>query len=131
MRSFKVTITNYLYKILGAIHSFNGIVHFFYVKICGHPILPTHFRSAYFRTPVTVKQISYHRGSSIFRAAWIILKLEQLLEAPTFSQKEFFRIPSCLEQILLPNNYSFITNTLSDQLLLEENYFFSTATASE
>ena len=43
---------NYFYRILAAIHSFNGTVYFFDVKICSHAILPTHFLSAYFRTLV-------------------------------------------------------------------------------
>ena len=43
-------------------------------------------------------------------------------------ERMFFRIPSCLEQLLLPNNYSLVTYTFSDQLLLEDKYFFSTAT---
>ena len=43
----------------------------------------------------------------------------------------FSRIPSCLKQLLLPNNYSLVTNTFSDQLVLEDKYFFSTATLLE
>ena len=92
---------DYLYKILAAIHSFSSIVHFSDTKICSDPILPTHFPSAYFRTPVTAKQISY-RNSCIFRAESIILKRKQLLEAAIFfRRKNFFRIPSCLEKLLL------------------------------
>ena len=101
--------------------------------------------SVYFRTPVTVKQTSY-QSSYIFRAAFpvdkerklnvyktfnlhpvsiglIILKWEA-----TFSQKDFFRTPSCLEELFLSNSYILVTNTFSDQLLLEYKYFFSTAT---
>ena len=86
-----------------------------------------HFLSMYFRTPVTVKQTSY-RSCYILRAALIILKWEQLLEAATFSQNSFFRTPSCLEELLLSNNYFLVTNTFSDQLFLEYKKFFSTAT---
>ena len=58
------------------------------VKICSHPFLLTHSLFVYFRTPVTLKQTSY-RSSYIFRAASIILKQQQPLEAATFSQKDF------------------------------------------
>ena len=106
--------------------------------------------SVYFRAPVTVKQTSY-QSSYIFRAAFpvdkerklnvyktfnlrpvsiglIILKWEQPLEEASFSQKDFFRTPSCLEELFLSNSYILVTNTFSDQLLLEYKYFFSTAT---
>ena len=49
MRSFRKTITSSV-KILAAMHSFNGTVHFFDVKICNHPILLALFLSAYFKT---------------------------------------------------------------------------------
>ena len=64
---------HYVYRILAAIYFFNGIVYFSDVKIYNHPILPTQFVSAYFRTPVIVKQISYRR-SCTFRAASTLLK---------------------------------------------------------
>ena len=101
-------------------------VHFSDIKISCHPLLLMHFLSVYFRTPVAVKQTSY-RSSYIFRAASIILKWEQPLEAATFCQKYFFRTPSCLEELLLSNNYFLETNTFSDLLLFEYNYYFSTA----
>ena len=63
---------NYFCRILAVIHS-NSSVHFSDVKICNHPVLRTHLLSAYFRTPVTVKQTSY-RSSYIFSAASIILE---------------------------------------------------------
>ena len=111
---------NYLYNILAAIHFFNGIVHFSDFRIWSHIILPTHFLLAYLRTPVTVKQIS-HRCSCILRATRNEnSQLKQLL----FRRKILFKIPSCLEQLLLSNNYSLVTNTFSDQLLLEDKYFF-------
>ena len=44
---------NYFYKILAAIYSFNGAVHFPDVKTCSHPILPKHFLFPYFRTLLT------------------------------------------------------------------------------
>ena len=50
------------------------------VKICSHPILLRKFLSAYFRTPVTVKQASYP-STLIFRTVSIILKRQQALEA--------------------------------------------------
>ena len=43
-------------------------------------------------------------SSSIFRAASFKLKWEQPLEVATFSQNDFFRIPSYLKQLLF-NNY--------------------------
>ena len=43
------------------------------VKTCSDPIWPTSFLSAYFRTPVTVKQ-TYYRSSYISRAALVIMK---------------------------------------------------------
>ena len=81
---------NYFYRMLSAIHSFNGTVHFSDVKIYSHLMLPTHFLSAYFRTPVTMKQTSY-RSSYILRAPSMILKWEQPLEAAIFSQKDLFQ----------------------------------------
>ena len=80
---------NYFYRILTAIHYFNGTVHYSDVKLCIHPVLSTDFFSAYFRTPVTMKQTSYGSGH-IFRAASIILKGELLLKAVTLLQKDFF-----------------------------------------
>ena len=59
-----------------------------------------HLFSVYFKTSAAVKQTSYQSGD-IFRAASIILKWEQQLEAATFWQKDFFRTPSCLEELLL------------------------------
>ena len=117
---------NYLYRILGAIHSFNSTARFSDVRICSHPILPTHFLSAYFRTQVTVKKT--YQSSCIFRAASVLLKWEQLLKGTASSKKSFFfRIRSCLGQLLLSNNYLLVTNTFSDQVLVEDKYFFTTA----
>ena len=81
---------NCFYRILAAIRSFKSTVHFPNVKTCRHPVLPARFLSAYFRTPVTIKQTSYRNGY-IFRATSIILKWEQLLETANFSQKDFFQ----------------------------------------
>ena len=53
--------------------------------------------------------------------------LKQLL----FCRKIFFRIPSCLEQPLLSNNYFLVTNIFGNQLLLKDKYFFSTASVWE
>ena len=70
---------NYFYRILAAIHPFNGTAHFSDVKICNHPALPTHF-------PLEHRS---HRETNfthyIFRAASIILKWQQPLQAATFS----------------------------------------------
>ena len=85
-------------------------VYFSDVKICSHPLLLNHFLSVYLRTPVTVKETS-PRSSYIFTATPNILKREQSHEVATFSQKDFFRTPSCPEELLLSNNYFLVTNT--------------------
>ena len=108
---FRQQVLSLFLRTLAGIHSLNGTVHFSGVKICSGPILPMHFLSAYFRTPVIVKQ-TYYRSSYISRAALIIMKSE------IFAERFFFRIPSCLD-------------TFSNQLLLEDQYFFSTATVSD
>ena len=87
---------NYFYRILAAIHCFNGTVHFFGAKICSCPILSTHFLSAYFRTPFTEKQISY-QSNYIFRAASITLNERSHLKQCFYTERFFFTIPSCLE----------------------------------
>ena len=48
---------NHFHRILAVIHIFNGTVPFSYFQICSHPILPTHFLSAYFRTQANVKHL--------------------------------------------------------------------------
>ena len=126
-KAFFQKYCDYFERMLADIHSFNGTVYFSNIKICSNPILLTHFLSVYFRTPVTFKQTSY-QSNDIFRLASIILKWEQPLQAAIFLQKDFRR-RSCLEQLLLSNNYFLATNTFSDQLLLEYKHFFnSTAT---
>ena len=112
---------------IAAIYCFNSTVCIRDVKFCSHPLLLTDFLFVYFRKPVTVKQTSYW-SSYIVSAASMILKQEQPLDVATFSQKRFFRTPSCLEELLLSNNYFLLTNTFSDQLLLEYRYIFGTAT---
>ena len=47
------------HRILAVIRSCNGTVHFSDVKSISHPFLPTHFLSAYSRTPVTVNPTFY------------------------------------------------------------------------
>ena len=69
--------------------------------------------------------------AAIFRIASILRKWQQPLQAATFSFKDFFRTPTCLEQLLLPNNYTLVTNAFSDQLLVEDKYVFSRATVLE
>ena len=68
-----------------------------------------------------------HWSSYIFRAASIIPKWQQPLEAALFLQKYFFQNTWCLKELLLSSNYFLVTNTFSDQLLLKDKYFFSTA----
>ena len=41
-----------------------------------------------------------------------------------FTKRNNFRTRSCLEQLLLFNNYFLVTNTFSDQLLLEVKILF-------
>ena len=48
-----------------------------------------------------------------------------------FYRNNLSRILSYLEQLLLPNKYSLVTNTFFDQLLFENKYFFSATTVSE
>ena len=60
------------------------------MKIFTQAILQTHFLSAYFRTPVTVKQTPY-RGTYTFRATSVILKQVQPLEAAIFLWEDFFQ----------------------------------------
>ena len=78
---------NYFYRTLADRHYFKDTVHFYDVKICSHPVLPTHFFSAHFKTPVK----SSYQNSYFFRAASIILKWEQPLEAVSSLQKDFFQ----------------------------------------
>ena len=119
---------NYFYRIIEAIHSFNGTAYFPDVKICIYPGFPTQFLSRYFRTPVTVKQTSY-RTSYIFRVTSIILKWEKLLEAASSFAKRFLQntyLPGAATsfwKLLLGNKY------FSGRLLLENKYFFRTSTA--
>ena len=56
---------------------------------------------------------------------------EQPFEAATFLQKDFFKIPGCLEQLLFSNYYFLVTNIFSDQVLFECKYSFSTASVLE
>ena len=93
---------NYLYRILAANHSFNSTARFSDVKICSHPIFPTHFLSAYFRTQVTVKKT--YQSSYIFRAASVLLKWEQLLKGTASSKKSFFS-----ECVVVWSSYSCVT----------------------
>ena len=115
------------FRIVAAIHSFKGTVNFSDVKICNHQILPMHFLSAYFRTQVNLKQMSY-RSSYTFRAASTILKWEQPLEAATFLQ--IFS-----DHLVVWNSYFFLitTSTMcfskagtpSKQLFFQKNFFGS------
>ena len=120
MRSFRGTMIISKEYSLPSILS-TCTVYFSDVKICSHPHLLTDFLSVYFRRPVAVKQTSY-QSSYIFRAASIILKWEQPLEAVTFSQKYLFKTPSCLEELPL----SWLL--LCSKYFSWYKYFFSTAT---
>ena len=106
--------------ILVTIHSFSRNVYFSDIKICSHSLLPTHFLSVYFKRPVTLRQASYWRQAS----HWLYWNESSHMK----QQNDFFRTPTCLEELRLSNNYFLVTNTFSDQLLLEYKYFFSTAT---
>ena len=129
--------------LVSALHSFRGTmiiskeyshlyivstctVYFSEVKVSSDLFLLTHFLSVYFRTPVAVKQ-TFYWSSYIFRGASINLKWEQPLKAATFLQKDSFRTPSCLEELLLFNNYFLVRHPFSDQLLFDYKYFISTA----
>ena len=123
------------YRILGHIHSFNGTVHFSDVKTCSDPIWLRHFLSAYFRTPFTLKQ-SYYQSTYISRAELIIMKWK------IFAERFFFRIPSCLGQLIPSYKYLVLTilflinyflkiNTFSAQLLFRKSFFFRISNYSE
>ena len=83
-------------------------------------------------------------SGNVFRAASIILKWEQHqyiqssinyfeshLRQSLFRKKDFFRTSTWLEQVVLSNNYIFVTNAFTGQRLLKGKYFFRTATASK
>ena len=107
--------------------------NFSYIRLpvaASDSILPMYFLSAYSRTRVTVKQTSYQTAifSEQLRLHW---NESSHLKEQRFRRKNFVRIPCCLEQLLLFNNYFLGINTFSVQLLLEDDYFFRTATVSE
>ena len=102
----------------------------FDVEICRHSLLLTHFLLVYFRTLVTVKQTSY-RSSYIFRAAHrLYWNKSSYWKQLLFCKILFFRTSTCLEELLLFNNYLLVTNTISDQLPLEDKNVSSTATVT-
>ena len=113
---------NYFYRIFAAVHSFNGTVYFSEVKICSHPILLTHFLSAYSRTPATLKQTS-SQSSYIFRRASIILKREQPIEGATFLQKDSFS-----EYLVIWSSYFFLITASWYQILFLISYFLKIIT---
>ena len=84
---------NYFYRILAAIHYFNGTAHFSDIKICIHPVLPTYFLSVYFK----------------HQSPWNKL----LIEATIFSEKHrlYWNENSHLKQLLLFNNFYLVTNS--------------------
>ena len=94
------------------------------MKIFNHPILPTHFLSAYFRAPVTVKQTPF-----LIEAA-IPLEQQQLcwnesshLKQQFFCRRIFFSMPSCLERLVISSNYFLVTNTFLNSYFLQVNTF--------
>ena len=89
-----------------AIDSFKGTAYFSDVKICSHPLCPAFFKVlGYFTAPVTVNQTS-HRRISIFILILIILEMgaSTSLKQLIFQENNFFRTPSCLEQLRLSKN---------------------------
>ena len=89
MRSFKGTIIIYREYLQPSILS--TVLHIFpRLRFAAIQFYGRNLLSPYFRTPVTVKQISYH-SSCIFRIASIILKQEQPFEVATFLQTEVFK----------------------------------------
>ena len=120
----------YSYRRRWAIDSFKGTAYFSDVKICSHLLFPAYFKVlGYFATPVTVNQIS-HRRISIFILTLIILEMgaSTSLKQLIFQENNFFRTPSCLEQLRVSKNYFLVAKTFSDQVFLEGKYCFSTAT---
>ena len=89
MHSFKGTIIIYREYLQPSILS--TVLHIFLtLRFAAIQFYGRNLLSTYFRTPVTVKQISYP-SSCIFRTASIILKQEQPFEVSTFLQKEVFK----------------------------------------
>ena len=89
MHSFKGTIIIYREYLQPSILS--TVLHIFpRLRFAAIQFYGRNLLSTYFRTPVTVKQISYH-SSCIFRTASIILKQEQSFEVATFLQTEVFK----------------------------------------
>ena len=79
----------------------------------------------------SVYQNTSHRERAMFFKGAIFSKQHQLyrnesshLKQLLLRRKNFFRIPNCLEQLLLSKNYFLVANTFSNQLLLEDKYFF-------
>ena len=83
------------------------------------------FLSAYFRTPVTLKQTSY-RSSFIFRAVSIVLKWEQ----PLLWSLYFFAKITFSEYQALWNSYFFLMTTFWQQIRLLISYFLKINTFS-
>ena len=71
--SFSSRYSNYFLEHSQAFIFFYGAVYFSNVKISSDPIWQTHFLSAYFRAPVTLKQ-TYYQNKHISRAESIIMK---------------------------------------------------------
>ena len=127
--------------------SFKGTI-IIYVEYLGPSILSTvlyifqtlKFAAIQFYQNTFFQSISEHQSpwNKLFIKAAVFSEQHRLhwndsshLKQLRFRRKNFFRIPSCLEQLLLHNNYSLVINTFSDKLLREDKYFFSIATVLE
>ena len=102
MRSLKGTIIIYMEYSLPSILSTVWYI-FSDVKMCSHTSLAMQILSAYFGTPVTIKQFPY-KSSCIFRAELIILKREHL-------KQSFFRRKNFSDYLVVWNSCFFLIST--------------------
>ena len=128
---------NYLYRILAAIHSFNGIVHFSDVKILPMQLSFNLFlNTSYRETNFWSKHLYFQNSIDYIEIRTAIWSLH------FFCRQKFLRILSCLEQLLLPSNYSCLQilflisyslkiNTFSGQLPFRRNLFSRISNYSE
>ena len=80
------------------------------------------------------REINFFSKQLYFQSRINLIEIRAAIWSWYFITKRlFFRTRSCLEQLLLSNNYFLVTNTFSDQLLLEDqdSYSFGGATFSE
>ena len=121
IRSFKGIIIFSIEYNTAAILFVNCAVYFTELKIFSHPVLLTHFqRISEHQSPRNKQLIQAAISSEQHGLYWNDSShFKQLL----FRRKIYFRLSSCLEQILLFNNYFLVTKTFSDQLLFAEDFF--------